>query len=160
MFRLLLPIAWVITASLASANCPFCTAVSQTLRQEMAQTDVVVLASFVSAESDSVAKFEVKRILKGGELTEVGSTFSANFFGKAQADQSFIVMGVGPKEILWSAPLKVNDKVQAYIDQILKLPTDNSKARLKFFISQLADQDPIIARDVLMMNLPRHRIWR
>lgn len=149
MFRLLMPIAWVITASIASAaNCPFCTAVSQTLRQEMAQTDVVVLASFLSTESDSVAKFEVKRILKGGELTEVGSTFSANFFGKAQADQAFIVMGVGPNQILWSAPLKVNDKVQAYVDEVLKLPTDNSKARLKFFISQLSNSDPIISRDV------------
>lgn len=144
-----MPIAWVITASIASAaNCPFCTAVSQTFRQEMAQTDVVVLASFLSAQSDSVATFEVKRIFKGGELAAVGSTFSANFFGEAKADQSFIVMGVGPNEILWSAPLKANDKVQAYFDEVLKLPTDNSKARLKFFISQLSNSDPTIARDV------------
>lgn len=59
------------------------------------------------------------------------------------------MMGVGPNEILWSAPLKVGDqKVQAYIDEVLKLPTDNSKVRLKFFISQLSNSDPIIARDV------------
>lgn len=127
--------------------CPFCTAVSQTLRQEISQTDVVTLASYDSTESDSVATFQVKKILKGS-LVKVGEKVRVNYFGKGQPDQVFLMMGIGPGEVLWSAPLRVNGTVQDYVNQLMTLPTDDAKARLKFFITKLGETDPIIARDV------------
>lgn len=147
--RLLLSLAFLATLSdRLVAECPFCTAVSQTLRQEMSNNDIIVFASYVDADSDNTAIFEVKRILKGNSLVQVGEKISANFFGKGQPDYVFMIKGIGPPDVLWDKPLKINENVQKYIDEVLKLPSDNPKARLKFFTSHLSDTDPIIARDV------------
>ncbi len=144
---LILIFSWS-NGELLANSCPFCTAVSQTLRQEMSQTDVVVFASFLTADSDSVSTFQVKKVLKGGSLVSTGEKVRASYFGKGQPDQVFMMMGIGPAEVLWSSPLKVSEKVQEYVNQLLTLPAENPKARLRFFTKHLADTDPIIARDV------------
>lgn len=136
------------SGNLLANSCPFCTAVSQTLRQEMSQTDVVVFAQFASADSDSVSTFEVKKVLKGGSLATAGEKVRVSFFGKGLPDQVFMIMGVGPAEVLWSTPLRVSEKVQDYVNQVLTLPKEDPKSRLKFFIKHLGESDPIIARDV------------
>ncbi|MFO0942721.1 MAG: hypothetical protein U0930_18440 [Pirellulales bacterium] len=144
---LALLIGWS-SGDLFANSCPFCTAVSQTLRQEMSQTDVVVFASFASSDSDSVSTFEVKKVLKGGSLASSGEKIRVSFFGKGLPNQVFMIMGVGPAEVLWSTPLRVSEKVQEYVNQVLTLSKDDVKARLRFFINHLGESDPIIARDV------------
>lgn len=147
--RLLIAGLWLLfSAHLQAANCPFCSAVAQTLRQEINQMDVAVIASFVSADSESTATFAVKRVLRGSTLVQTGEEFSVNYFGKAKADDQFLLMGIDPPDFAWSSPLKVNDKVLTYVNDVLSLPTDDSLSRLEFFLKHLGEKDPTISRDV------------
>jgi hypothetical protein len=146
--RLLTLALLVLPTSPAWANCPFCTAVSQTLRVEIKQMDVAVLATYVAADSDSISKFKIEHIYKGESFAKVGDIISTSYFGKGNPEQKFFLMGIDPPHTVWSSPLKVNENVQSYLEQLQKLPADDSAARLKFFLSHLGDNDPIIARDV------------
>lgn len=138
----------LLPTRLQAANCPFCSAVAQTLRQEINQMDVSVIANFVSADSDSSATFSVKRILRGSTLVKVGEEFSVNYFGKAKADDVFLLSGIDPPDFAWSSPLKVNDKIQVYINDLMNLPPDDAGRRLEFYLKHLGETDPIISRDV------------
>jgi hypothetical protein len=131
-----------------AANCPFCTAVSQTLRQEIGQMDVAVVASFVSADSETKSTFAVKKVLRGENLVAVGDEFSVDYFGKAKPDQLFLLMGIDPPVFAWSSPQKLNENNLSYIDEMLKLPKDSTKERLRFYLKYLSDKDPLISRDV------------
>ncbi len=128
--------------------CPFCSAVSQTLRQEMEQTDLVAFAKIVpGTETESDAEFELSILISGESLAEKGQKFRVNYFGKAKPDQFFLLMGVDPPDLLWSSPLPVSQTVIDYIQAVSKLPTKDSLVRLKFYLSYLEHSEPIIARD-------------
>lgn len=128
--------------------CPFCTAVSQTLRQEMKQMDVVGIALRVAAESDSVSTFEIGQILKGEDLVTEKQQVDINFFGQADQKQKFLVMAIDPPDLLWSSPLALSEKAIEYIGHVRQLPEDNAQKRLEFFLQHLNDPDPVLSRDV------------
>ena len=85
--------------------CPFCSAVSQTLRQEMAAMDTVAVARIIpGSESDSDALFSVVSVINGESLVNPNQELRINYFGKAKAGQNFLIMGVDPPDLLWSSP--------------------------------------------------------
>ncbi len=127
--------------------CPFCSAVSQTLRQEMAAMDTVAIARIVpGSETDSDAKFSVVSVLRGDKLVTESQELTINYFGKAKTDQRFLVMGVDPPELLWSSPLPVSEVAVNYIEAIHALSED-SMERLNFYMDYLEHEEPLIARD-------------
>ncbi len=131
-----------------AAMCPFCSAVSQTLRQEMQQMDAVGIAAFVEAESDSISIFEIESTIKGHDLVQKKQQVRINFFGQPTPGQKFLVMGIDPPDILWSSPLQLSDKAIAYVEKVAALPSDDTLERLKFYMQYLDDDDPILVRDV------------
>jgi hypothetical protein len=135
-------------SALAIAECPFCSAVSQTLRQEMKQMDAAAIAIRVEAESDSISVFEIERVLKGEQLIAPKKQVWMNYFGQAADQQRFLVMGIDPPDLLWSSPLQVSEKAIAYIDEVVRLPEDDPLERLRFFLQYLGDNDPVLYRDV------------
>ena len=138
----------LLAAQPARANCPFCSAVSQTLRQEMKQMDTVAIALRVEAESESVSTFEIVRVLKGDQLIKPSQQVRINYFGRADQEQRFLVMGIDPPDLLWSSPLAVSAKAIEYIDQVTRLPEEAALARRRFFLQHLDDPDPVLSRDV------------
>lgn len=130
------------------AACPFCTAVSQTLRQEMKQMDVVAVAVRVRADSESVSTFEIQKVIKGDQLVKPGQQVPINYFGRDEAGESFLIMGIDPPELLWSSPLQLSEKAMQYVDELTRLPEEDGPTRLRFFLKHLADADPVLARDV------------
>jgi hypothetical protein len=128
--------------------CPFCSAVSQTLRQEMQQSDAVAFAKIVAGTTtDSDAIFEIHSILKGDSLLSVGQQIRVNYFGKAKPDQYFMIMGVDPPDVLWSSPLPVSAAAMDYVTAVNALPLKDSLGRLKFYIKHLEHAESLIARD-------------
>ena len=84
--------------------CPFCNAVAQTLRQEMSAMDTVAIARIIpGSETDSTAIFSVRSIINGKELLKQEQELTISYFGKAKEGQDFLIMGVDPPELLWSA---------------------------------------------------------
>ncbi len=130
-----------------AANCPFCSAVSQTLRQEMAAMDTVAIARIIpGSESDSDADFNVTSVIRGDTLIRSDQVLKVNYFGKAKPEQNFLLMGVDPPDLLWSSPLPVSDTAIAYVEAITKLPED-LLPRLEFYMDFLEHPEALLARD-------------
>ena len=138
-----------ISSSLAWA-CPFCNAVSQTLRQEMAAMDAVVIAT--SLQSDLTRNKEtgevlmkVEKVLKGSDLIKVGQEVKAIYYGEVSIGRRFMLSGVDPPDLQWSC-LPVSDRAEKYIGKITELP-DDSFQRLRFYHNYLQDEESMLARD-------------
>lgn len=139
-----------ITTSL-QASCPFCAAVSQTLRQEIEAMDGAAFGKFVPADpkrpaEEGIGRFVVTEIIKGTELIKVGQVVQAPYFGTTNSETTFLLLGVDPPELMWSSPLPVTERAQDYIRTMLSLPTDMTE-RLKFFMKYFEDTDTLLARD-------------
>lgn len=150
--RLLLPLsllALLLTASPAIA-CPFCNAVSQTLRQEMAAMDAVVIATAVDGDQTrnqdtGQVRMKIERVLKGEELVETGQVVDAVYYGDVSSGRRFMLSGVDPPEMQWSC-LPVSKRAEQYVVTVTELPDDPVK-RLQFYHDYLQDEESMLSRD-------------
>lgn len=140
-------LVWLGATVNRALACPFCSAVSQTLSEEMNAMDAAAIARIVAgSETDADAEFEIVSVLQGQGLVEPHQKIRVNYFGKAKPDQHFLLMGVDPPELLWSSPLPVNDVAIEYIKSLTELPKDRLE-RIAFFLPYLEHSEPILARD-------------
>jgi|GEM_PF-669027 len=133
----------------AMGECPFCSAASQTLRQESQSMDAVAIASLQAdgrADIDGNATFVVERVLRGESLLEKGQKVEASYFGPGKSNKNFLLLGVDPKNLVWSSPLPLSEDAEKYIDAIQKLPEDPI-ARLEFYQKHFEHPDSLLARD-------------
>jgi hypothetical protein len=133
------------------ASCPFCAAVSQTLRQEIEAMDGAAFGKLIAADpkrptEEGIGRFTITEVIKGTDLLKVGKVIEAPYFGNSGSETTFLLLGVDPPELMWSSPLPVTERAQDYIRNVLSLPTDMSE-RLKFFMKYFEDADTLLARD-------------
>jgi len=131
------------------AFCPFCTAASQTLRQEIQTMDVVAIGKLISddrADIDGLASFQINKILSGDTLLKPDQAIQATYFGPGKSNKRFLLMGVDPKELVWSSPLPLSEEAEAYIVKIKSLPEDPVD-RLDFYQKYFEHPDSLLARD-------------
>ena len=158
----------VLVAAVAVAPparaCPFCSAVSLTFSQEIAQSQAAVIARLVEppdlASLKPTAdgplpkgKFEVVEVLKGGDLVaEAGLTgvdakpIETIMLEEKPVGTLFLLMGVEPPNLVWSSPVRASDRTVAYLRKLGDLP-DKGPERLAFFMGHLEDEDETLARD-------------
>jgi len=150
----------VLTAAALGASCglacPFCTVTSQTLSEEMASMDAVVIARLVRlpevaktpAAGDDVPKgvFEVTDVLKGTAGVEEKKEIRTVIFEQEQVGNRFLVMGVGRPDVAWTTPMKVSDRAIKYLRQLDSLP-EKGPERLAFFQDYLQDPEQVLSRD-------------
>ena len=147
-------VAFLVTAGSLSGSmaeaCPFCNAVSQTLRQEMGSMDAVVIAT--SLQNDMTRNKEtgevlmkVEAVLKGSDLIKVGQEVKAIYYGEVSIGRRFMLSGVDPPDLQWSC-LPVSERAEKYIGNITKL-SDDSLQRLRFYHKYLQDDESMLARD-------------
>jgi hypothetical protein len=137
------------TSADAAGACPFCTAASQTLRQESLSMDAVAIASLVTdgrLDIDGNATFEVEQILRGESLLEKGQKIEAVYFGPGKSNKKFLLLGVDPRNLVWSTPLPLTEEAVRYIEAIQSLPEDPI-ARLEFYQKHFEHPDSLLARD-------------
>ncbi|MCH1496362.1 MAG: hypothetical protein L7U72_14150 [Rubripirellula sp.] len=130
--------------------CPFCNAVSQTLRQEMAAMDAVVFAVSLqdATERDSeTGKLQMKvvQVLKGSDLVKVGDEIEAIYYGDVSKGRRFMLSGVDPPQLQWSC-LPVTERAESYIGKMTKIADDDLE-RLRFYYQFLQDDESMLARD-------------
>lgn len=130
--------------------CPFCSAVSQTLRQEMAAMDAVVIGSSLQdaterdAETGKV-RMKVEKVLKGGDLVQVGDEVDAIYYGDVSVGRRFMLSGVDPPQMQWAC-LPVSPRGEAYVTKVAEIPDDDVE-RLRYFYQFLQDDEAMLARD-------------
>jgi hypothetical protein len=153
-FPLLTLLAWTTTAATSNRlsaieACPFCTAASQTLRQEMLSMDAVAFGSLVAddrAEIDGMASFKIDKVLVGDALIKVNQSIQATYFGPGKSTKRFLLMGVDPKDLVWSSPLPITPEAEKYIEGLRSLPEDPIQ-RLAFYQNYFEHPDSLLARD-------------
>lgn len=130
--------------------CPFCNAVSQTLRQEMAAMDSVVIAISMQDAADRDAEtgklqMKVVQVLKGGDLVKNGDEIEAIYYGDVTKGRRFMLSGVDPPQLQWSC-LPVTARAEDYIGKMNAL-ADDDLVRLRFYYQFLQDEESMLARD-------------
>jgi len=139
----------LISCGSLSSACPFCSAVSQTLRQEMGVMDAVAIAEAtaesVRDEETGRVKLRVVSVLKGETLVKPDETITAVYYGAVEPGRRFMLSGADPNDVQWSC-LPINEVSEKYLLDLTKL-ADDPLARLKFYQDYLQHPDGMLNRD-------------
>jgi len=154
----------VLLAATPARACPFCSAVSLTFAQEIAQSETAVIARLVEPPPATAlepaatgplpkGKFEVVEVLKGGDLVAAAGHAGADMkpietimLDEQPVGTTFLLMGVEPPGLVWSSPIRVGERAIAYLKKLGELP-EKGPDRLAFFMGHLEDEDETLTRD-------------
>ncbi len=143
--------------------CPFCSAVQQTLSEEIKGADAALIVrlnkgndapkSAGPAPDGAVAprdpvktKFAIVQVLKGDKLLGATKEIEVLYFGTHPSGTQFFVTGVDPKNLAWSTPTMLSPRAVEYLEKIVKLPETGAN-RLAFFQDYFEDADALLAGD-------------
>ncbi|KAA1260721.1 hypothetical protein LF1_32620 [Rubripirellula obstinata] len=141
-------LAGTVTPSIA---CPFCSAVSQTLRQEMEVMDAVVIASCTQSDvtrnhSTGETTMRIEKVLMGDDHIKVGDEVTAVYYGEVAVGRRFMLSGVDPPDLQWSC-LPVTERGEAYVIKVAELADADPAERLRYYDDFLQDEETMLARD-------------
>ena len=163
-FILVIAVAVLAGRAVPTRACPFCSAVSLTFAQEIAQSQAAVIARLVEPPPAAAlapraegplpkGKFQVVEVLKGSDLVADAGLLGADaepietiMLEEKPVGTLFLLMGVEPPNLVWSSPIRVSERAVEYIKQLGDLP-EKGPERLAFFERHLEDEDETLARD-------------
>jgi hypothetical protein len=143
------------TLAARAVGCPFCSAPSQTLAEQVAQADGVCLVQFVSGEpakdqDPGTSTYEVVQVVKSPkDSIRKGDHIHLARFRAGKAGDLFLVMGTrAGKEntIEWGSPTEITEPAFGYVAQA-PAPEVATAKRLKYFIRFLEFPDQLVAND-------------
>lgn len=133
--------------------CPFCSAPSLTLTQQIDQSDVVVLSSWQSSKrgtADVAGETElvVTDIVKNeGKPLQTGNLIKLARFRSGKEGQLMVLMGTqGEEEVEWDSPIEVNELSYNYMAQAPHVEAPDTE-RLAYFLKFLEFPDELVASD-------------
>ncbi len=140
--------------SLASAAlcCPFCSAPSLTLAEQLAQSDAAVLVQWVEGTKPTGEKagktvYEIRQILRSPKSSvKKGERVTLARFRAGKKGDLFMLMGTKGTIIEWGSPLEVSETSYNYIAQAPSPETAATK-RLAYFLKFLEFPDQMISND-------------
>jgi hypothetical protein len=144
-----------VIAGAVAVACPFCDAPSQTLSEETAAADAVVLAKLIkeaptNSDPDNPtigpATFKVVEVLRGTELLGDAKEIEAVYFGEPDKERIFLISGLGTEKLDWTTPLALSEAGVEYVRKLSGLPPSGAD-RLAFFQEYLENDDPLLAQD-------------
>lgn len=144
-----------LAGSASALACPFCSVESQTLSEETEAADAVVLAKLVeeaAPENDAAdpnsgtAKFEIIEVLRGQDAVAGAKQIDVVYFGEADRERVFLVMGLGAEKPDWTTPLPLSVAGVDYVRKLSGVPMSGAD-RLAFFQEYLEHEDPLLAQD-------------
>lgn len=154
----ILMLSLVVEEDAARAMCPFCPPASVTLSERVAESDAVVLGSWVkgmkseSAEaSEAATMFEVVSVLKDfRKAFKAGSQITVPEEVQGQAGNLFLLFGKllesDSNVLTWDPPKPISEIGFQYVKQAPPPETPKEK-RLRYFLKFLEYPDPLLADD-------------
>ena len=146
--------AMALFAARSATSCPFCSAPSLTLSEQVSQADAVVLVSWSGGQPAKVSDsgstdFEIVEVVQqpeGGKLAK-GGKINLIRYRSAKVGDQFMLFGTKvDSAIEWSSPLEVSKTAYEYIRNSPK-PGGVAAERLKYFLKYLETGDKMIADD-------------
>ncbi len=141
-------------APLPAFGCPFCSAPSMTLTEQLTGADAAVLVKWVGgtpakATDTGTTEFEVVEVVhgeKGGKL-EKGSKISLIRYRSGKVGDLFLLLGtLGGGMMDWGSPLEVTQVGFDYMKNSPK-PDQPPAKRLSYFLKHLENSDKMISDD-------------
>jgi hypothetical protein len=140
-------------ASASAAACPFCPPISQTLAEQVAQSDAVVLAQWVDgtkAKGDEAGhtRFEVVQVAKSPSKLPVarGDGVAYGSYRAGKKGNLFLLFGYSGDAIEWQPPQEITELGFQYLVQAPS-PETPSEKRLAYFLRFLESSDETISTD-------------
>ncbi|NOY29814.1 MAG: hypothetical protein GXP28_06440 [Planctomycetes bacterium] len=162
--RSCLALGWFLAQAQVATACPFCSAASQTLSEELAAAEAAIIAKLVKAapaispDADDpagldandpdtgMAHFLVEEVLLGGDKLGDLKQIEVVYFGENEENKRFLISGVAGLPIDWTTPLPLSPRAVAYVKHLRPLP-EKGPDRLTFFMQYLEDKNPLLAQD-------------
>ncbi|WP_298861251.1 hypothetical protein [uncultured Gimesia sp.] len=133
--------------------CPFCSAPSLTLTEQLSQSDVAVLVQWSEAEKGTLEKagktvFEVKEIVRQSDKDKlkVGDQITINRHRPGKKGNLFLLLGTKGTSIDWGDPIEVTETSFHYISQA-PAPEEKTTKRLRYFLKFLEYPDQMVSND-------------
>lgn len=154
VFGLIFTVLFTSAARITTA-CPFCSAPSLTLSEQVAQSDAVALVSWVEGamgkdQDPGSTVYEVVQLVKAPKGTvEKGSKVTLVRYRAGKPGDLFMLLGTkGMKEntLDWGSPTEVTDTSFQYIAQAPS-PEAPTQKRLAYFLKFLEFPDPLVSND-------------
>ena len=135
--------------SAALLGCPFCEAPSLTLSEQLAASDVVVLATWLEADrggdaSPAYTRFEVKKAVKGP--FEAGKKLKLAGYQTGKAGETLLLTAGGGDLPQWDLPTPISADGFDYLREAPAKDTPTEE-RLKFYLKYLEHPDDLVASD-------------
>ena len=157
LLRRLITIIGVLVVSLFAASssriaaCEYCGGTRQTLSEEFANSDAVVLVQWKAGRAPTgmlgSTTFSVIEIARGPkDVLKKDDQIKITQYRAGKKGDLFLLFGTQGKEIEWNNPLEVSETTYQYIAQApsLKAPTNK---RLEYFVKFLESSDQLISND-------------
>lgn len=134
--------------------CPFCSAPSMTLTEQLTGADTAVLVKWVSGKPAKLSdagstEFEVVEVVHqdGGGKLKPGSKLDLIRFRTGKPGDLFLLLGtLGGQNIEWGSPLEVSKAGFEYMKNSPK-PDQPAVKRLSYFLKYLENPDQMISDD-------------
>lgn len=132
--------------------CPFCSAPSLTLSEQLAQADATVLVQWADGKASTEKDeghtvYEVRQVVKNlGDRIKVGDRITVPRFRTGKKGDLSVLMGSKGAMIEWGSPLEVTETGFNYMVQAPSTEAPVAK-RLEYFIRFLEYPDQMIAND-------------
>jgi len=150
VLTLILVLSFCFATSMAMA-CPFCSAPSLTMTQQVDQSDVVVLTEWQSskrgnAEKPGETELVITDIIKNEkEPLKKGDLIKLARFRSGKEGQLMILMGTqGDEEIEWDSPIEVTELSYNYLAQAPNPETPDVE-RLAYYMKFLEFPEELVA---------------
>lgn len=144
--------ALLLSTSVAQA-CPFCSAPSLTLSEQLAQSDAAVLVHWVEGtkpeeKTAGSTVYEVRKVVNSTDKKlKKGERITLTRFRAGKEGDLFLLMGTqGATQIEWGSPLEVTEISFNYISQAPQ-PEAPPQQRLEYFLKFLEFPDSLISND-------------
>lgn len=154
VFALVMLAAFGLLVSTVHA-CPFCSAPSLTLSEQLAQSDAVALVQWVKGtrpkgQTPGSTTFEIVRLEKNpSNVLEKSQRITLNRYRAGDPGELFLLTGTVTGQdvkIEWSSPLEVTETSFNYIAGA-PLPEAPTQERLAYFVKFLEYPDRLVADD-------------
>lgn len=133
-------------------SCPFCSAPSLTLAEQMAQADAAVLVQWVGGKkaTDKTAGetvYQIRRIVRNYKnQLKVDDRITLPRYRESKVGDLFLLVGSKGTTIEWASPLEVTETSFNYVAQAPSPEVPTSK-RLAYYVKFLEYPDQMIAND-------------
>lgn len=149
--RLLIALSAALFASQIALACPFCSAPSLTLSEQLTQADAAVLVSWVDGKaptekSAGTTTYSIIEISRGPKDLKKDDKLTVPRYRAGKKGDLFLLFGTKDKEIDWSSPLEVTETTYQYIVQAPS-PESPMPKRLEYFLKFLEYPDQLVSND-------------